>query len=94
VTQCPTAWFDEFALWSAAGYAVVWCNPHGSTGDTEAFLRSIPPPESPEVPGTGWGGVDADDVLAALDAALAHDPLLDPEHVGVLGGSYGGFLAS
>jgi dipeptidyl aminopeptidase/acylaminoacyl peptidase len=94
MTQYPTAWFDEFALWSGAGYAVVWCNPHGSTGDTEAFLQAIRPSESPEAPGTGWGGVDADDVLAALDAALAHDPLLDPEHVGVLGGSYGGFMTS
>jgi dipeptidyl aminopeptidase/acylaminoacyl peptidase len=94
MTQYPTAWFDEFALWTGAGYAVVWCNPHGSTGDTEAFLRTIRPPEAPEVPGTGWGGVDADDVLAALDAALAHDPALDPAHVGVLGGSYGGFMTT
>ena len=94
MTQYATAWFDEFALWSGAGYAVVWCNPHGSTGDTEAFLQAIRPPESPEAPGTGWGGVDADDVLAALDAALAHDPLLDRERVGVLGGSYGGFMTT
>ncbi len=94
MTQYSTAWFDEFALWSGAGYAVVWCNPHGSTGDTEAFLRAIRPPESDDAPGTGWGGVDADDVLAALDAALAHDPSLDPGHVGILGGSYGGFMTT
>jgi dipeptidyl aminopeptidase/acylaminoacyl peptidase len=94
MTQYPTAWFDEFALWTGAGYAVVWCNPHGSTGDTEAFLRSIRPPEAPEAAGTGWGGVDADDVLAALDAVLAHDPDLDPAHVGILGGSYGGFMTT
>ncbi|MCD2194509.1 S9 family peptidase [Actinomycetospora endophytica] len=94
MTQYPTAWFDEFALWTGAGYAVVWCNPHGSTGDTEAFLRSIRPAEAPEAPGTGWGGVDADDVVAALDAALAHDPALDPAHVGLLGGSYGGFMTT
>ncbi|GAA4849411.1 S9 family peptidase [Actinomycetospora corticicola] len=94
MTQYPTAWFDEFALWSGAGYAVLWCNPHGSTGDTEAALRSIRTPEAAEVPGTGWGGVDADDVLAALDAALAHDPTLDPARVGVLGGSYGGFMTT
>lgn len=94
MTQYPTAWFDEFALWTGAGYAVVWCNPHGSSGDTEAFMRSIRPPEAPEAPGAGWGGTDADDVLAALDAVLAHDPALDPEHVGVLGGSYGGFMTT
>ncbi|MDT7741802.1 MAG: hypothetical protein QOE59_880, partial [Actinomycetota bacterium] len=94
MTQYPTAWFDEFALWSGAGYAVVWTNPHGSTGDTEAFLQAIRPPEATEAPGTGWGGVDADDVLAALDAALAHDPSLDPDRVGILGGSYGGFMTT
>ena len=38
--------------------------------------------------------MDADDVLAALDAVLAHAPDLDPEHVGFLGGSYGGFMAT
>ncbi|WP_433802073.1 S9 family peptidase [Actinomycetospora sp. CA-084318] len=94
MTQYPTAWFDEFAMWSGAGYAVLWCNPHGSTGDTEAALRSIRSPESAEVPGTGWGGVDVDDVLAALDAALAHEATLDPARVGVLGGSYGGFMTT
>ena len=94
MAQYPTAWFDEFALWAGAGYAVVWCNPHGSTGQSEEFLRSIRPPESPEAPGSGWGGVDADDVLAALDAALAHATDLDPDHVGVLGGSYGGYMTT
>ncbi|MEJ2870918.1 S9 family peptidase [Actinomycetospora sp. OC33-EN08] len=93
-TQYPTAWFDEFALWAGGGYAVLWCNPHGSTGDTEAAMRSIRTPEAEQVPGTGWGGVDADDVLAALDAALAHDATLDPARVGVLGGSYGGFMTT
>lgn len=37
MTQYPNAWFDEFRLWAAAGYAVVWCNPHGSTGHTRAW---------------------------------------------------------
>ncbi len=94
MSQYGNAFFDEFQLWTGAGYAVVYCNPHGSTGQTEAWARSIRPPEAAEVPGTGWGGIDADDVLAALDAALARDPQLDPDRVGVLGGSYGGYLTS
>jgi len=94
MTQYPNAWFDEFQLWADAGYAVVYANPHGSTGRTEAWVRSIRPPEAAEVPGTGWGGIDADDVLAVLDAALAREPALDPDRVGVLGGSYGGYLTS
>jgi dipeptidyl aminopeptidase/acylaminoacyl peptidase len=94
MTQYGNSWFDEFQLWTGAGYAVVYCNPHGSTGRTEAWARAIRPPEAPEAPGTGWGGIDAEDVLAVLDAALARDPALDPERVGVLGGSYGGYMTS
>jgi dipeptidyl aminopeptidase/acylaminoacyl peptidase len=94
MTQYTNSWFDEFQLWAGAGYGVVYCNPHGSTGYTEAWARSIRPPEAPDVPGTGWGGIDADDVLAVLDAALERDPSLDADRVGVLGGSYGGYLTS
>ncbi|WP_088321128.1 S9 family peptidase [Kineosporia sp. R_H_3] len=92
--QYTNAFFDEFHFLAGAGYAVVWTNPHGSTGRTEAWAQEVRPPEADEVPGSGWGGVDADDVLAALDGALARDPGLDPERLGVLGGSYGGFLTS
>ncbi len=94
MAQYANTWFDEFRLWAGAGYAVVWCNPHGSTGFTQAWSRAIRAPEAPESPGTGWGGIDADDVLAALDGALAAFPRLDPDRVGVLGGSYGGYLTS
>ncbi len=94
MTQYQNSWFDEFQLWTAAGYAVVYCNPHGSTGHTDAWARSIRPPEAADFPGTGWGGIDADDVLAVLDAALERQPRLDPDRVGVLGGSYGGYLTS
>ncbi len=94
MAQYGNSWFDEFQLWAGAGYAVVYCNPHGSTGRSEAWLRSIRTPEAAEHPGTGWGGIDADDVLAVLDAALAREPSFDPDRVGVLGGSYGGFLTS
>ena len=92
--QYANAFFDEVQLWAGAGYAVVWTNPHGSTGRTEAWTREVRPPQAPVEPGTGWGGVDAQDVLAALDGALARDPSLDPERAGVLGGSYGGFMTS
>jgi dipeptidyl aminopeptidase/acylaminoacyl peptidase len=94
MTQYSNGWFEEFQMWTGAGYAVVYTNPHGSSGHTEAFLRAIRSPEAAALPGTGWGGIDADDVLAVLDAALARDASLDPDRVGVLGGSYGGYLTS
>lgn len=52
-TQYANAWFDEFQLWARAGYAVVYCNPHGSTGRTEAWTREVRSPEAPQEPGTG-----------------------------------------
>ena len=94
MTQYPTSWFDEFRIWAGAGYAVVWCNPHGSTGHTRAWTRAIRAPEATVDPGTGWGGIDAEDVLTALDGALDRFDRLDRGRVGVLGGSYGGFLTS
>jgi dipeptidyl aminopeptidase/acylaminoacyl peptidase len=46
------------------------------------------------VPGTGWGSVDVDDVLAVLDGALGRYRFCDPDRVGMLGGSYGGYMAT
>jgi dipeptidyl aminopeptidase/acylaminoacyl peptidase len=94
MTQYSPVWFDEFQMWVAAGYAVVFANPHGSTGHTEAFSREIRASEAATLPGTSWAGVAAQDVLAALDAALARHPELDAGRVGVLGGSYGGYLTT
>lgn len=93
-TQYGERWFDEFQLWATAGYCVLFTNPHGSSGREEAFGRSIRSPRSPQEPGSGWGGQDADDVLAVLDHALATYGFLDADRVGVLGGSYGGYLTS
>jgi dipeptidyl aminopeptidase/acylaminoacyl peptidase len=94
MTQYGHRWFDEWQLWASAGFAVVGCNPHGSTGQDDAWARSIRSPLAPLDPGTGWGGIDADDILAVLDATLDRWPICDPERVGVHGGSYGGFMAS
>jgi dipeptidyl aminopeptidase/acylaminoacyl peptidase len=76
--------FDETQTYVSAGYAVVQCNPRGSSGYGAEHGRMIR---------DGWGGLDADDVLAFLDAAL-EDPALDAERVGVMGGSYGGYLTA
>lgn len=77
--------FDEVQVAAGAGYAVVYGNPRGSAGYGSAHGRSII---------GGFGTVDADDVLALLDAALAADPALDPDRVGVMGGSYGGYMTA
>ena len=45
--------------------------PAGSSGYTEAWGRAIRWPECND-PGSGWGGVDYDDVIACVDEALRH----------------------
>ena len=77
--------FDEFQVYAGAGYAVVYTNPRGSQGYGEAFAQAVV---------GDWGGGDYADVMAALDEALVRHPFIDPERLGVLGGSYGGFLTS
>ncbi|TFV88947.1 S9 family peptidase [Blastococcus sp. CT_GayMR20] len=76
--------FDETQTYVTAGYAVVQCNPRGSSGYGSAHGRAIR---------GGFGGLDAADVLAFLDAAL-EDPQLDADRVGIMGGSYGGYLTT
>ena len=83
--QYGERFFDEFAVYANAGYAVVFTNPHGSTGKSEAFTRAVR---------EDWGGIDADDVLAAVDFALSAISCLDPARMGLIGGSYGGYLTS
>ncbi|SFL08081.1 S9 family peptidase [Geodermatophilus ruber] len=83
-TQHGWSLLDEVQVHVSAGYAVLQCNPRGSSGYGEAHGRAVR---------GGWGGVDADDVLAFLEAAL-EDPALDADRVGIMGGSYGGFLTA
>lgn len=93
-TQYGERWFDEFQFLAGAGFIVFWTNPRGSSGVTEAFGRAIISPKSPVDPGSGWGGVDYEDVMAVTDAALEREPAIDPSRLGVLGGSYGGYMTS
>jgi dipeptidyl aminopeptidase/acylaminoacyl peptidase len=93
-SQYGLRWFDEFQLWAAAGFVVVYANPRGSTGQTEAWARAIRSPEAKLHPGSGWGGVDYDDLMAVVDAAVERYPAIDPERLGILGGSYGGYMTS
>ena len=56
------ALFDEAQVYAGAGYAVVLGNPRGSAGYGQDHGRAIR---------RRWATVDADDLLALLDAALA-----------------------
>jgi dipeptidyl aminopeptidase/acylaminoacyl peptidase len=82
--QYTVGLFDEVQTLAEAGYAVVYGNPRGAAGYGSAHGKAIH---------RAFGTVDTDDVLALLDAATT-DPALDAERVGVMGGSYGGYLTA
>jgi dipeptidyl aminopeptidase/acylaminoacyl peptidase len=85
-TQYGFGFFDEFQVYAGAGYAVIACNPRGSSGRGEDFARAVRE--------DGWGTVDFDDVTAALESALSRFPSLDGDRIGIMGGSYGGFMTA
>jgi dipeptidyl aminopeptidase/acylaminoacyl peptidase len=93
-TQYANRFFDEFQVEAAAGYAVVYANPRGSSGYSQAWGRAIRGPRAEPDPGSGWGGVDYDDLMAVTDEAVARFDFVDPDRLGVMGGSYGGYMTS
>ena len=93
-TQYGEMFFDEAQMQAHAGFVVVMCNPRGSSGRHTSWGQSILGPRHPVAPGTGWGTVDVDDVMAVLDAALDRFEFCDRGRVGMLGGSYGGYMAT
>jgi dipeptidyl aminopeptidase/acylaminoacyl peptidase len=93
-TQYGETFFDEAQLQAAAGFVVVMCNPRGSSGREQKWGQAILGPGHPKSPGAGWGSVDVDDTLAVRAHVLEHFVFCDPDRVGMIGGSYGGFMAT
>ncbi|WP_431247501.1 S9 family peptidase [Leifsonia xyli] len=79
------ALFDEAQVYAAAGYAVVMSNPRGSAGYGQEHGRVIR---------QKMGTVDLADVIDFLEGAIAQVPGLDGDRVGIMGGSYGGYLTA
>lgn len=44
--------------------------------------------------GPGWGTVDYEDLMGVVDTALERYDFCDPDRLGVIGGSYGGYMTS
>jgi dipeptidyl aminopeptidase/acylaminoacyl peptidase len=91
-SQYGTGFFDEVQVYSGAGYAVLFSNPRGGSGHSEEWGRAIRGPL--DGTGKGWGSVDYEDVMGVVDTALEKFPFLDADRLGVLGGSYGGYMTS
>ena len=75
---------DEAQVYAAAGYAVVYGNPRGSSGYGETQARYII---------GDVGARQAPDLIALLEAALDR-PDIDRQRIGVLGGSHGGYMTT
>ncbi|MFN8621087.1 MAG: S9 family peptidase [Chloroflexota bacterium] len=74
----------EWQCLAAAGISVYACNPRGSEGYGQGFIHAN---------FRDWGDGPMADVMAGLDALVA-DGLVDPDRLGVTGGSYGGYLTA
>jgi dipeptidyl aminopeptidase/acylaminoacyl peptidase len=78
------AFSTDDQLYAAAGYVVLYVNPRGSTSYGEAFANKID---------KAYPGHDYDDLMSAVDAALAKG-FVDPDNLFVTGGSGGGVLTA
>jgi dipeptidyl aminopeptidase/acylaminoacyl peptidase len=74
----------EFRRLAEAGFRVLYMNPRGAMGYGDAYSQA----------NVGdWGGIDAGDLLAAVEHAAAR-PDIDASKVGVTGESYGGWMTN
>jgi dipeptidyl aminopeptidase/acylaminoacyl peptidase len=82
------AFYDSFLplqqILATHGFIVLAVNPRGSSGYGRSFLKAIH---------GRWGQIDCADVLAALKK-VSRRGYVDASRVGVMGVSYGGFLAA
>ena len=82
--------FDTYGLTmehqclAAEGFAVLYCNPRGSSsyGPKHQNLKRA------------YDGSAYTDVLQFVDEAVRRYPWIDPERLGVTGGSYGGYMTN
>jgi dipeptidyl aminopeptidase/acylaminoacyl peptidase len=72
------------AAFAARGYAVLRCNVRGSSGYGREFRYANY---------GDWGGGDYRDIMSGVDA-LVERGIADPEKLGVMGWSYGGYMTS
>jgi dipeptidyl aminopeptidase/acylaminoacyl peptidase len=73
-----------FQLLASRGYAVLALNPRGSSGYGQKFSDGCI---------NNWGGGDYKDLMAGVDYVVDNYPI-DADRMGVMGGSYGGFMTN
>lgn len=76
--------FHEMQLLANEGYVVLYCNPRGSDGMGNEFA---------DIRGK-YGTIDYEDIMRFVDESLKRHPFIDERRMGVIGGSYGGFMTN
>ncbi|MGI5900041.1 MAG: S9 family peptidase [Christensenellales bacterium] len=77
-------YFHEMQWLCGLGYVIMYCNPRGSDGKGSSFSA---------VRGS-YGTFDYDNIIQFTDEMLKAYPAIDPLRIGVMGGSYGGFMVN
>ena len=78
--------FPEFQMLAGQGYWLLFTNPRGSSGYGHPFTYATR---------GRWGMEDYDDLMKAVDVAIARaGGGVDTTRLAVLGGSYGGFMTN
>ena len=72
------------ATFASRGYAILRANPRGSSGYGTEFRRANM---------KDWGGMDYQDLMTGVDKVIEMG-VADPNRMGVMGWSYGGFMTS
>ena len=83
LTQYGKFFMHEFNFLAAQGYVVYFSNPRGGRGYGEEHAKAIY---------GDWGRADYADLMAWADY-MEKQPYIDPQRMGVTGGSYGGYMA-
>ncbi len=82
-TAFAPVFFHEMQALAGKGFFVFYCNPEGSAGSNEfADVRGK------------YGTKDYDDLMLFTDTVLEKYPQIDQTRLGVIGGSYGGFMTN
>jgi len=82
LTQYGNFFMHEFYFLAAQGYVIHFCNPRGGRGYGEAHAKAI---------WRDWGNADYADLMAWADY-ISEKTYIDPQRMGVTGGSYGGYM--
>lgn len=83
--QWGACFFHELQMFANAGFYVLFSNPRGALGYGEAFTQAIV---------KNWAEPAFEDLMLVVDEALRLHPEIDPERLGVTGGSYGGYMTN